>query len=132
MIGMRHTVRLGVLATLLTAHCVLVAQSVVPQASKDGLASIVSELQTGEYDTALEHIQRQLEHSPKNSQLWTLQGIAFSGKRDKKDALGAFRHALGISPDNLLALEGAAQIEYDDNDKDAVALLQHILQLRPG
>jgi tetratricopeptide (TPR) repeat protein len=63
--------------------------------------------------------------------LWTLRGIALSGKGDKKEAVLAFRHALGISPDYLPALEGAAQIEYESGGKDAVALLQHILVLLP-
>jgi tetratricopeptide (TPR) repeat protein len=73
----------------------------------------------------------ELERSPRSAQLWTLRGIALSGKGDKKEALVAFRHALGISPDYLPALEGAAQIEYESGGRDAVALLQRILELLP-
>lgn len=73
-----------------------------------------------------------MQQNPKNAQLWTLDAIALSGKGNNKDALGAFRHALRISPDYLPALEGAAQIEYENGGKDAADLLQHILQLRPA
>jgi cytochrome c-type biogenesis protein CcmH/NrfG len=97
-----------------------------------GTGPISSALRSGQFDQALQQLlQPELQQNPRNAQLWALDGIALSGKGDKKNALSAFRHALGISPDYLPALEGAAQIEYDSGDKDAVSLLQHILQLRP-
>ena len=128
---MRIAVRLGVLGTLLMAHCFIVAQMAVPETVPNGIGPIASALRAGQYDQALEYLRPELERNPKDVQLWTLQGIALSGKGDKKDALSAFRHALEISPDYLPALEGAAQIEYENNGKDTVALLQHILGLRP-
>jgi tetratricopeptide (TPR) repeat protein len=130
--GMRSTFRLGVLAALFTAHGLSVAQAVAPQSTTEGVASIVTALRTGQFDEALERLRPELQRDPANQQLWTLQGIALSGKGDKKDALGAFRHALGISSNYMPALEGAAQIEYENDDKDATALLEHILQLHPG
>lgn len=129
---MRFTVRLGVLATLLIAHCLVAAQMAGTQTTTDSIGLIASALRADQFDKALERLQPELKRSPKNVQLWTLQGIALSGKGAKKDALGAFYHALGISPDYLPALEGAAQIEYENSGKDTVALLQHILKLRPG
>ena len=120
------------LASLLAAHCLLAAQTAVTQANADGLEPIASALRAGQFDKALEYLQPELEQNPENVQLWTLQGIAFSGKGDKKAALSAFRRALGISPEFLPALEGAAQIEYESDSKDTSALLQHILDLRPG
>ncbi len=129
---MRFTVRIGMLATLVATHCFLIAQTVVTHTNADGIAPIASALQAGQFDKALEYLRPELEQNPKNAQLWTLQGIALSGKGDKKDALSAFRRALEISPDYLPALEGAAQIEYENNSKDTVALLQRILAQRPG
>ena len=86
----------------------------------------------GQFDEALQLLQPELEQQPKNPQLWALRGIALSGKGNKKEALGAFRHALSISPDYLPALEGAAQIEYDSGGNGAAPLLKHILKLHPG
>jgi tetratricopeptide (TPR) repeat protein len=118
-------------AALLAAHCLLVAQTAVPQTVPNGIGPITSALQAGQFDKALEYLQPELERHPHNVQLLTLQGIALSGKGDGRDALGAFHRALGVVPNYLPALEGAAQIEYENNGKDAVALLQHILELRP-
>jgi tetratricopeptide (TPR) repeat protein len=125
---MRFFLRFGVLATMLASHYFVVAQA--PAA--DRIAPITSALRAGQFDRALQLLQPELQQNPKNAQLWTLDGIALSSKGDKKQALGAFRHALTVTPDYLPALEGAAQIEYENGDKDAAAHLQHILQLRPG
>ncbi|MGB6725448.1 MAG: tetratricopeptide repeat protein [Terracidiphilus sp.] len=129
---MRFTFRIGMLATLLAAHCSLVAQTASAHTNADGIEPIASALQAGQFDKALEYLQPELEQNPKNAQLWTLQGIAFSGKGKKKEALGAFLRALQFSPDYLPALEGAAQIEYENDSKDTAAMLQHILELHPG
>ncbi len=131
-ITMQFIFRIGMLAVLLAAHCSLVAQTVAAHTNADGIEPIASALQAGQFDKALDYLHPMLEQSPKNAQLWTLQAIAFSGKGEKKDALSSFRHALEISPDYLPALEGAAQIEYENDSKDAAELLQHILELRPG
>jgi tetratricopeptide (TPR) repeat protein len=121
---MRLPVRLGILAFLWTLCGVLAAQNEVTQ--------ITSALRAGQFDTALQLLQARLEQTPKSAQLWTLRGIALSGKGDRKDGLSSFRHALGISPDYLPALEGAAQIEYEDGGKDAASLLQRILAISPN
>ena len=102
------TVRLCVLAALVSS-CVFTFAQTTPS----GIAPVTSALRAGKFDEALQVLQPELEQQPKNPQLWTLRGIAFSGKGNKKEALGAFQHALTIAPDYLPALEGAAQIEYD-------------------
>jgi tetratricopeptide (TPR) repeat protein len=93
---------------------------------------ITSLLQARQFDQALQLLHSELQEDPKNAQLWALQGIAFSGKADKKEALQSFRRALGLSPNYLPALEGAAEIEYETGGKDAVALLQRVLKLVPA
>jgi len=89
-------------------------------------------LQVRDYDTAIALSQSALQQTPRNPQLWTLQGIAYASKGDNKQALAAFQHALSISPNNIAALAGAAQIQYQAGSQDAVPLLNHLLQLRPG
>ena len=125
--GMRFLAWLVVLAATFAICSVVFAQTAAEQ-----LAPITSALRAGQFDKALQLLQPELQQSPKNPQLWTFRGIALSGKRDQKEALNAFRHALENSPDYLPALEGAAQIEYENGGADAVALLQRILHLRPN
>lgn len=94
--------------------------------------AITSALRAGEFDRALQIIEPELRQNPKNAQLWALDGIALSGKGQKKPALMAFKRALAVSADYLPALEGAAQIEYDTGDRETASLLQHVLRLSPG
>lgn len=123
---MLFAIRLRVLIVLFAACSICVAQG--PTGS---VGLVTAALREGQFAKALQILQPELEKDPKNTQLWALRGIALSGKGDKKEALGAFRHALEISPNYLPALEGAAQIEYEDGGKDAGILLQRVLQLRP-
>jgi len=131
MAGMRFPTRLGMLIVLFAIPLILVAQTTAQTTTADRVRSITAALRAGQFDAALNLLQPELGQNPGNPQLWALRGIALSGKGDKKEALTAFRKALVISPDYLPALEGAAQIEYENGRKDAVALLQHVLRLRP-
>jgi tetratricopeptide (TPR) repeat protein len=123
---MRLLIRLGLLVAVLSPSSFIVAQ-----ATADQIGPITSALRAGQFDDALKLLQRELEQSPQSPQLWTLRGMADSDMGDKKEALAAFRHVISISPDYLPALEGAAQIEYENGGKDAATLLEHVLQLRP-
>lgn len=61
-----------------------------------------------------------------------MQGAAYAGESHNKQALESFRTALKISPDNIPALHGAIQIQYEAGDADAIPLLQHVLRLQPN
>jgi len=104
---------------------------VAGQTVNERVAPIVSLLRGREFDRALKLLQPALQQSPRNPQLWMLEGLAYAGKGDKRLALSSYQSALKISPDYLPALEGAAQIQYDAGDPAAVPLLQHILTLQP-
>jgi tetratricopeptide (TPR) repeat protein len=97
----------------------------------DRAGPIASALRNQDFGEALELLRPALQESPENAQLWTMQGVAYSGKAQKKEALGSFRSALKISPDYIPALQGAAQIEYEASSAAGVPLLQHLLRLRP-
>jgi tetratricopeptide (TPR) repeat protein len=118
---------LGLLTVLLACHAVARSQT-----REDSTEPIGSALQAREFDKAVELTRSALRASPGNAQLWTLQGIAFAGKGDSKQALAAFRQALKISPDSVAALAGAAQIEYQADSAEAVPLLNRLLHVRPG
>src|SRR5262245_2240063 len=99
--------------------------------TKEQLAAITSALRAGDFDRAVELSRAALQESPKDAQIWTLQGIALARKGDPRNALTAFEKALAIAPDYTAALEGAAQLHYQAGSRDAVPLLNRLLRLRP-
>jgi len=124
---MAWPLRLG-LAALATAMCGLS----IAQTSSNQVGAITAALRAGQFANALEMLQPALKQAPASPQLWTLQALAYSGQGHKKEALASFQSALKVSPDYLPALEGAAQIDYEAGNSDAVPLLQRILRLRPN
>jgi tetratricopeptide (TPR) repeat protein len=119
--------KLGLLTVLLACRSVALSQT-----HEDPTEAIASALQAREFDKAVELTRSALRASPGNAQLWTLQGIAFAGKGDGKQALAAFQQALKIAPNSVAALAGAAQIEYEADSPEAIPLLNRLLQLRSG
>ncbi len=101
------------------------------QIAEDRAGPIASALRDQDFGHALELLRPELQESPENAQLWTMQGVAYSGRGQKKEALASFRSALKISPDYIPALQGAAQIEYEASSAAGVPILQHLLRLRP-
>jgi len=125
------------LSSLLHGICALLLlsglQTRLPgQGANEQIQTITSALREHDFDKALQLLKPALDASPRSAQLWMFQGLAFSGKGDSKSALSSYRHALTVSPDYLPALEGAAQIEYEVGDPDAIPLLEHVLKLRPN
>jgi predicted Zn-dependent protease len=103
----------------------------MPQFKTGQTEAITRVLRAGQVDTALQLLHADLEQSPSDATLWTLDGIALSIKKDEKASLDAFQKALAISPNYLPAPEGAAQIEYARGSKDAEPTLRRILDVHP-
>ncbi len=101
------------------------------QTTQDRIVSIASALRNQQFGQALELLHAALQQSPGNAELWTMQGVAYAGRGQKKEALSSFRSALKISPDSIPALQGASQIEYESGNAAGIPLLQHLLRLRP-
>jgi tetratricopeptide (TPR) repeat protein len=95
------------------------------------IEAITSALRAQEFDRAVELSRSALQASPNDAQLWTLQGIALSKKGDVRNALTAFQRALKLSPDYVPALQGAAQLQYQNGSREAVPLLTRLLRVRP-
>ncbi len=116
----------------LASFALLMAGTVAhAQPASNPVAQISSALRDGHFEQAVQLADQGLAASPNNSQLWTLKGIALSAQKHTAQALDAYHHALKVSPNYLPALEGAAQIQYNAGDREAVALLRRITQLRP-
>lgn len=123
---MRCLFRVAVAASLLFTTIELPAQS-----SRDQVSAVTAALRSGKFADALQLLQPLVRQFPSNSQLLTLQGLAYSGDGHKQEALASFQSALKSSPDYLPALEGAAQIEYEKNGPEAAALLRRVLKIAP-
>ncbi len=108
------------------------SQAAFGQTERERTAAIASALAAHDFDQALVLLRPAIKESPQNAKLWTMQALALSGKGDKKEARFAYQKALKISPEFLPALEGAAQLEYDEGSQEAVPLLKHLLRLRPN
>ncbi len=119
--------KLGPLVVLLSCHSLALSQT-----PRDQVEAITSALRAKEFDRAVQLTRSALRELPNDAHLWTLQGIALAGEGDSRKALAAFQQALKIAPDYLAALEGAAQIEYQAGNRDAVPLLNRLLRLRPA
>ena len=117
-------------AVLLTP--VLILSLALAQTEQDRIAPIATALRNQQFDQALDLLRAALQQSPGNAELWTMQGVAYAGRGQKSEALSSFRTALKISPDNIPALQGAAQIEYEAGNAAGTPLLQHLLRLKPG
>jgi tetratricopeptide (TPR) repeat protein len=98
----------------------------------DGASGITRALRERRFADALNLLGPALRQSPDNAQLWTLQGLAYTGEERKDKALYSFQHALKLSPDYLPALEGAAQIEFATGGAEARPLLERVLKAVPG
>lgn len=121
---MRRFRKIGLAIVLLASNSLAFSQT-----SQNPVEAISAALRAHDFDKAVELSKLALKTSPNSAQLWTLQGIAYVNKGDGKDALAAFEQALKISPNNIAALEGAAQIQYQAGNAAAIPLLNHLLQL---
>ncbi len=117
--------------TLCIAGALLLLPIVFAQSPEARETAIISALRDQRFDEALHLIDAELKTRPRDAQLWTMQGVAWQGKGDNAKALGAFRSALRIAPDDITALQKAAQIEYEAGSAEGVPLLEHLVRLRP-
>jgi Flp pilus assembly protein TadD len=88
-------------------------------------------IRRGDFVAALPACDRELKANPRDYQIWTLKGIALQSLGRSGESLEAFRRALALSPKFLPALEGAAQIEYQEHDPHCRETLQKILAASP-
>ena len=98
----------------------------------DPYETIVAALRAQQYAEALALARDALAQSPNDAHLWMLEGMAYAGEGEKKEAITAFHKAVAIVPDYLPSLHQEAQLEFESGSMTAIPVLQHILRLRPG
>jgi len=128
MAAMTRRVRFGTLLLIVLGNIAAWAQP----GSQDTASAVVSALRARNYAAALDLLGPALRQSPNDAQLWTFEGLAYSGQGRKAEALASFQKAVKISPEYLPALEGAAQLEYETGGGEAEALLQRVVKLVPN
>jgi tetratricopeptide (TPR) repeat protein len=101
------------------------------QVTDSPIAEIQLLVRSEQYDQALQLTKAQLYTKPNDVPLWTLEGIIFSLKGEKTDAIGAFDKALRLSPTYMPALKGEVQLLYESGDKRAIPQLNRILKADP-
>lgn len=89
--------------------------------------AIASALRARNFDGALRLCGEALKVNPESYKLWTLEGMAFASSHRAKEADAAYAHALKLAPYYLPALEGNAELEYQQGDSRAIPLLRKIL-----
>ena len=94
-------------------------------------ADIIQSVQSRQFDEALRLSQLALKKYPSDKRLWTLRGMALSGKTSNAEALASFKHALMLDPHYLPALEGAAQAAFRKGSPEAKYFLTTILSAHP-
>lgn len=99
---------------------------------QEAVRRIIGALQTHDFPAALSLSQSALAAYPNDDRIWTLRGMATAGMGNLPLAREAYQHALKLAPNNLAALEGAAQTEFQLGHDAAAPLLQRILAQRPG
>lgn len=101
------------------------------QTTPSGAAQVVSMLREHQYQQALSSVDGLLANNPHDCRLLSLRGLALNGLHQAPEADKSFRAALRYCPNDLLALEGAAQIEYSQKQQGAAELLERILAIHP-
>lgn len=114
------------------AAALLFVSSATAQVSQERVAQVAAALRDQQYAQALALLRPALSQSPRDARLWTMQGVALQGQGETRQALAAFRRAVALAPDDIPALQNAAQIEYDAGDAAGIPLLEQLLRLRPN
>ncbi len=96
------------------------------------LQTLISALRAQQYQEALVLAKELQTKNASDPRVWTLEGMANEGLRNKAEALGNYRSAIKLAPDYLPALKAEAQLEYAGGDREAQRTLEHIVKLEPG
>src|ERR1700679_3692056 len=124
----RHSIR----AVLALFMVLLPIASLVGQNTASPVNDIEALIRAHDYDRARTTAETALRNSPRNSHLWTLEGIIDSITGKTADASKDFETALKLDPNDPAALRGEVQILYKSQDKRAIPLLERILEKAPN
>lgn len=114
-----------------TASLALAAMGLPAQNQQADAGPVIQLLRAHQDQQALAGADQLLAQHPHDCRLLSLRGIALHDLQKPAEAEQSFRDALKVCPNDLMALEGAAEIAYARKQPDAVELLQRILTVQP-
>jgi tetratricopeptide (TPR) repeat protein len=117
---------------VLAGICVPSTSVAHADAAPSPISGIIGAMRDHRFGQALQQSDTALGAAPRDYRLWTLRGMAYSGLGKQALALASFEHALKLSPEYLPALEGAAQVKYQQGSQGARPLLLKVLSLQPA
>jgi tetratricopeptide (TPR) repeat protein len=121
----------GVTLTAMSSR-VVNAQPTSKLSTRDTIVQITAALQQRSFGEALAESGTALRSTPLDYRVWTLRAMAYSGLGNQAAAFAVFEHALKVEPSYLPALEGAAQLKYQQGSQDAKPFLERILAQHPN
>jgi tetratricopeptide (TPR) repeat protein len=129
----RTDARKGCASTLLLWMILFTSSSFAAQPAPDPsqVAAVINALRSHDFDEALSQSEAALKSAPGDKRLWALRGMAYAGKGESPAAVNAYEHALQLDAAYLPALEGAAQVQFQQGSPKAKHLILQILQQRP-
>jgi tetratricopeptide (TPR) repeat protein len=95
------------------------------------VVAISQSLRSQNFEGALRECDAALKETPKDKRIWALRGMAYAGKGASSSALHSYQHAIELDPAYLPALEGAAQIAYQQRSPAAKPLILKVLAQLP-
>jgi tetratricopeptide (TPR) repeat protein len=96
-----------------------------------GAQRVAEAIQANHYAEAVAEADKILAEHPKDCAAFTLRGVALGREGQKSEGRQSIESALRLCPRSLLALEAAAQMDYETHAPSAAALLERILDQRP-
>lgn len=115
-----------------TAWIFVAAVTVYAQSTLPSVGQVAQWIRSQQYSQALKGADGILAARPHDCRALSLRGLALNGLQEPDAAVQAFQQALRYCPNDLLSLEGAAQIEYSLRRPDAAGLLRRIVALYPN
>ncbi len=109
-----------------------VALLAAPLAQPADLDAVISALRAQDFHRALTLTKELNAQNKVDPRVWTLEGMANEGLKNRAEALVNYRTALKIKPDYVPALKAEAQLEYSSGNPNAKQVLDRILKLEPG
>lgn len=99
---------------------------------KKQLASIESQLQSGDLENALKNIEKTLSEYPKGAEVHYAKSLLYAQARNFDVALSAGKEAVALAPDNMLFSNHLLDLYKSQGDFDsAVALIDRVMELHP-
>ena len=95
------------------------------------LERVAELLRTGRVEQAARMADRLVEVAPRDPRPLTLKGVALTRLGQAERAIEAYESALGLAPDYLPALQGAAELEMRLGRPRARERLERIVRLQP-